>query len=280
MLEAFSLMLWPLMACFILVGIHAYLGLHVIARKVIFVDLALAQIAGLGAVYGLFLGLSFEHDIWHIKLISVAFTLVGALVFSLTRTHNEKIPHEAIIGIIYAAALSMTLILSANLPHGSDEVSQMLSGSILWVTPPEVIYTGCLYAVVGLIHWLFRKHFFALSSELALNTPPTLHTRLWDFLFYATFGAVVTSSVGIGGVLLVFGFLVIPSIIGVMTAQSIKARLLVGWGTGVLASIIGVVLSYQFDLPSGPTIVVVLSAFLLLIGLSRVRQRKPYLQRR
>lgn len=269
MFEAISLMLWPLLACFVLVGIHAYLGLHVIARKVIFVDLALAQIAGLGAVFALFLGFSFEHDAWQIKLISVSFTLVGAIIFSLTRMHDETIPHEAIIGIIYAAALSMMLILSANLPHGSDEVSQMLSGSILWVRASEVVYTGCLYSVVGFIHWLFRKQFFALSSEFALNTQLSLHARLWDFLFYASFGVVVTSSVAIGGVLLVFGFLIIPSVIAVMISGNVRVRLLIAWACGLIASIIGVVLSYHFDLPSGPTIVVVLAGFLLIITLSR-----------
>lgn len=265
MLDTVSQMLWPLLACFILVGIHAYLGIHVIARKVIFVDLALAQIAGLGAVYGVFLGLSFESDVLLIKLVSVVFTLFGAVLFSMTRTHNEHVPHEAIIGIIYAAALSMTVLMTANLPHGADEVQQMLAGSILWVTPHEVMYTGLLYSAVGLFHWFFRKQFFLLSNERAAQSVPTFHARLWDFWFYATFGVVVTSSVGMGGVLLVFGFLVIPSVMGVMLASSTRVRLLIGWGSGLVASIIGVWVSYYLDLPSGPTIVVILGAFLAVV---------------
>jgi hypothetical protein len=179
------------------------------------------------------------------------------------------VPHEAIIGIIYAAALSMTVLMTANLPHGADEVQQMLAGSILWVTPNEVLYTGLLYAIIGLFHWLCRKQFFALSNEMALRHLPTRHTRLWDFLFYATFGVVVTSSVGIGGVLLVFGFLVIPSVIGVLLATSTRARLLIGWGSGVLASIVGVVISYYLDLPSGPSIVVFLGLLLALVAIYR-----------
>jgi zinc/manganese transport system permease protein len=269
MLEAWSQMLWPLLACFILVGIHAYLGIHVIARKVIFVDLALAQIAGLGAVYGVFLGLSFDTDVLLVKLVSVIFTLLGAWLFSMTRTENEHIPHEAIIGIIYAAALSMTVLMTANLPHGADEVQQMLAGSILWVSPREVLYTGLLYAIVGLFHWACRRQFFALSNELALRHLPTGHTRLWDFLFYATFGVVVTSSVGIGGVLLVFGFLVIPSVIGVLLATKTKTRLLIGWGSGIIASVIGVWFSYYLDLPSGPTIVVFLGLLLAAVAIYR-----------
>lgn len=260
-------MMWPLLACFILVGIHAYLGIHVIARKVIFVDLALAQIAALGAVYGVFIGLSFDNNAMAVKLVSVSFTLVGAALVSLTRPRNNAIPHEAIIGIVYAAALSMTVLLTANLPHGADEVRQMLAGSILWVTPREVISTAALYACIGLIHWIFRKQFFALSNEHASGASAGSQARLWDFLFYATFGVVVTSSVGMGGVLLVFGFLIIPSVLGLMLAKKNQTRLIIGWAAGVVASIIGVCISYIMDMPSGPTIVVVLGTFLILTAI-------------
>lgn len=267
MIEAFSHMLWPLMACFVLVGIHAYLGVHVLARKVIFVDLALAQIAALGAVYGVFIGLSLEANSWAIKGVSVAFTLLGALLFSFTRTPDERVPHEAIIGIIYAATLSMTVLVTTNLPHGADEVRQMLAGSILWVTKDQVLITAVLYAFIGIIHVIFRRQFFLLSTELALRTSSTLNIKLWDFLFYATFGVVVTSSVGMGGVLLVFGYLVIPSVIGVMLASKTLWRLIIGWGSGVLMSVVGVIVSFYADLPSGPTIVVLLSALLVAISL-------------
>ncbi len=267
MTEAFSNMLWPLMACLILVGIHAYLGIHVIARKVIFVDLALAQIAALGAVYGVFLGLSFETDAWCIKGVSVLFTLLGAVVFSFTRTDDERIPHEAIIGIIYAATLSMTILVTANLPHGADEVRQMLAGNILWVTKEEVLFTAVLYGVIGAIHMFFRKQFFQLSQERAHRDDADLNVKLWDFLFYATFGVVVTSSVGMGGVLLVFGYLVIPSVIGVMLAHDTKWRLIIGWTCGAVMSVVGVIVSYFLDLPSGPTIVVGLGVLLLIIVL-------------
>lgn len=269
MIEAFSQMLWPLMACLVLVGIHAYLGIHVLARKVIFVDLALAQIAGLGAVYGVFIGLSLEANAWAIKGISIFFTLIGAVLFSFTRSKNERVPHEAIIGIFYAAALSMTVIISANLPHGADEVRQMLAGNILWVRKSEVLYTALLYGAVGLVHFIFRKQFFLLSKDLAHEDHGQLNVRFWDFLFYATFGVVVTSSVGIGGVLLVFGYLVIPSVIGVMMAQSNKWRLIIGWSSGAFMSVLGVLVSYFLDLPSGPTIVVLLGVLLVIVVMAQ-----------
>jgi zinc/manganese transport system permease protein len=257
-MEAISEMLWPLLACFILVGIHAYLGIHVIARNVIFVDLALAQIAGLGAVYGVFIGLSFEANYWLIKIISVIFTLLGALLISLTRQRSEIISHEALIGIIYASALSLTVLLTSNLPHGSEEVSQMLAGSILWVRPFEVIQTAILYAAIGIFYYIFHERF--------LN-----YTKLWDFLFYATFGIVVTSSVSLGGVLLVFGYLVIPAALGLLLAQSFKSRLLIAWTCGLLVSIFGVFSSYMLNVPSGPAIVVLLA--LLLVAISLIKYK-------
>lgn len=267
MLQAFSLMIWPLLACFVLVGIHAYLGLHVLARKVIFVDLALAQIAALGAVYGVLLGFSFESDGLAIKLISVSFTLMGAVLCSVSKKFDEKVPHEALIGIIYASALSATFLLTAHLPHGQEEVELMLTGNILWVTPKEVIFTALLYMVVGFIHWIFRQKFFSSPSPF------------WDFLFYASFGVVVTSSVGMGGVLLVFGYLVIPSVIGVLLAKTIKSRLLIAWSSGVLMSILGVGVSYYLDLPSGPTIVVLLALSLVFIILAHELMRASSLIR-
>ncbi len=262
-------MLWPLLACFVLVGIHAYLGIHVMARKVIFVDLALAQIAALGVVYGVYLGFSFQWDPITVKLISIGFTLIGALLFALTRTHDERIPHEAIIGIIYASALSLTILLTGNLPHGSDEVTQMLAGSILWVTPKDVISTAVLYAGIGLIHLIFRRQFFLLSAGEQTLKASGLNVKFWDFLFYATFGVVVTSSVSMGGVLLVFGYLVIPSVIGIMLGSTMMVRLLIGWGIGASVSVIAVVTSFYLDINSGPTIVVMLAVLLLVIAIIR-----------
>lgn len=265
-MEVFSQMLWPLLACFILVGIHAYLGIHVIARKIIFVDLALAQIAGLGAVYGIFLGLSFESNLLVIKLISIMFTLLGALLVAMTRSDDERVPHEALIGIIYASALSLTVLLTSNLPHGAEEVQQMLAGSILWVSPAEVLQTGILYTLIGLIHIIFRRQFFQLSYEISSKATLSCAMKWWDFLFYATFGVVVTSSVGMGGVLLVFGYLVIPSVIGVIIAERLWARLFIAWLSGLMMSIIGVVVSYYADLPSGPCIVVLLALLLVIVN--------------
>ncbi|MFT5284481.1 MAG: zinc/manganese transport system permease protein [Planctomycetota bacterium] len=271
-------MAWPFAACLVLTGIHVYLGIHVIERRVVFVDLALAQIAALGTVWGVLLGWSLESDDWIVKGISLGFSVIGAGIFAVTRTRRERIPHEAIIGIIYSVALATTVLASANLAHGAEEVREILSGSILWVREETVYWTAGLYVFVGLVHWIFRKQFFRLS-QLSTSSPDgeegelDSSARLWDFLFYTTFGLVVTSSVSIGGVLLVFSYLVIPAVAAMMFMNTIRSRLLFGWGVGAVMSAVGVFISYENDLPSGPTIVVCLGLFLALSGIFKsVRQ--------
>ena len=280
MLELFQSMAWPFVACLVLTGIHVYLGIHVIERRVVFVDLALAQIAAFGSVWGVLLGWSLESDSWVVKGIALGFSIIGAAIFALTRTKHERIPHEAVIGIIYAVALAGTVLASANLAHGAEEVRMLLSGSILWVSKETVLWTAGLYLGVGLIHWLFRKPFFELSlvtsgDSAAANSEFDTRARLWDFLFYVTFGLVVTSSVSIGGVLLVFSYLVIPAVAAMMFATGIRARLLFGWAVASVMSALGVFISYENDLPSGPTIVVCLGVFLALAGLIHHIRRSP-----
>jgi len=260
-------MAWPFAACLVLTGIHVYLGIHVLARKVIFVDLALAQIAALGTTWGVLLGWDVHEDALEIKGFSLAFAVIGAAVFSLTRMRKERVPHEAIIGITYAVALSAAILFSARLAHGAEEVKELLTGSILWVTPAQVLSTAALYAVLGLFHFVFRRRFLLISHDPERAEAEGLNVRLWDFLFYVSFGFVVTSSVSIAGVLLVFTYLVIPTVVAALFADSVRARLFIGWGVGTLVSALGVALSYFRDLPSGPTIVVSFGGCLAFSGI-------------
>ncbi|MFQ5477831.1 MAG: iron chelate uptake ABC transporter family permease subunit [Candidatus Binatia bacterium] len=259
----------PATACLLLAGIHVYLGIHVIERKVIFVDLALAQIAALGSVYALVLGYDHDLDAWVIKGFSLAFAILGAAVFSLTRQVRERVPQEAVIGISYAVALSAALLASAHLPHGADEMRRLLSGSILWVEPATLQYTGLLYAAVGLFHFVFRERFLLISLHPETAGKQGINLRLWDFLFYVSFAVVVTSSVAIAGVLLVFAYLIVPAATAVLFSDEVRSRLLIGWTIGALVSLCGVSLSYFSDLPSGPLIVVCLVGFLVLAALYR-----------
>lgn len=264
--DFFRTMTYPMLACLLLAGIHVYLGIHVLARKVIFVDLALAQIAALGAVYGVLLGYDLDADQWSIKFFSLLFASIGAFIFSLTRMRHERVPQEAIIGITYAVALATTILMTARLAHGAEQVETLLAGSILWVRGSNIAATAALYAAIGIFHYKFRRNFLLISQDPLRAEAEGISVRGWDFLFYFTFGFVVTSSVAIAGVLLVFCFLVIPAVIAVLFADRISTRLAIGWAVGAIVSLLGVIISYTSDLPSGPTIVVCFAIFLIASG--------------
>lgn len=259
-----ELLLAPLAACLILAGIHAYLGLHVIERKVLFVDLSLAQIAALGTAAGFVAGYDLDSSMSY--SFSLGFTLLGAAVFSLTRMRNERVPQEAIIGITYAVAASASILVLVRSAEGAERVKNMLVGSILFVDWKDVTSIAVLYGLLGLFHYVFRRRFLAISMDPEAAYQSGISVRLWDFLFYASFGIVVTSSVRIAGVLLVFSFLVVPSVVGVLLADSVSRRLFAGWSTGVFVSLLGLYASVELDLPTGAAIVVTFGVVLALIA--------------
>jgi len=265
MFDLLELMAAPFAACVVLVGIHAYLGMHVIQRKVIFVDLALAQIAALGATFSFLLGMS-PHG-RGAYFFALGFAIVGAAIFSLTRMRSERVPQEAIIGVVYAVALASAILVADRAPEGAEHIKETLVGMILWVTWPTVIKTATIYAIAGLIHVALRKRFFQISFKPEQAYAEKRCIRLWDFIFYVTFAFVITSSVAIAGVLLVFTFLVIPAVIATLFATRIGARLAIGWAVGIAACLIGLVGSYRFDLPSGPSVVASLGGALILAAL-------------
>jgi len=270
MLDALQRIWWlfPLLMCLVLTGIHGYLGIHVLMRKVIFVDLAMAQIAALGAAYAVFLGYEprDEHSALPMYLFSLGFTLAGAAVFALTRMRREKVPHEALIGIAYAGAGALALLILAKSAGEGDQIKHMLAGSLLTVRWEKVAITAGIYAVIGAFHWIHRRKFFLISTDPELAEKEGISVRFWDFLFYVTFGIVITSSVSIAGVLLVFSFLVVPAVIAVLFLPSAQSRVLCAWGVGAIVSVLGMTLSWYGDLPTGPSVVAGFVAALLLAG--------------
>src|SRR6186997_3622024 len=236
-----------IVATLIIAGIHAYLGLHVVERGVIFVDLSLAQIASLGAAIGVWQG--FDPHEPAIYWMSLAFTLIGALVFAVIKGHEANIPQEAIIGISYAVASAAVIIMMSKSTGEAEHLKDMLVGNILSVQWPEVWLTGGIYAAIGLFHWIFRKRFLEISIDQEAVAARGISVRFWDFLFYASFGLVVTRSVAIAGVLLVFCYLIVPSVGAMLFARTIGARLAIGWVMGILVSILGMYFSVVFDLP-------------------------------
>jgi zinc/manganese transport system permease protein len=260
----------PFVASLILTGIHAYLGIHVVERGVIFVDLSLAQIAALGATIALLLPFTGQdpHGPW-VYWISLAFTFVGAAIFSTIRVKRARIPQEAIIGISYAVASAAAILAMSKATSESEHLKDMLVGNILAVSWAEVGKTAMLYAAVGVFHFIYRRQFLAISMNHDKAEASGLNVRLWDFLFYASFGFVVTSSVSIAGVLLVFCYLIVPSVAAMLYAERIGRRLAIGWTMGTVVSALGIYLSFHLDLPTGATMVCTFGIVLILMAVVR-----------
>ena len=257
----------PFVASLILTGIHAYLGVHVVERGVIFVDLSLAQIAAFGTTIAVLAGLD-PHGTgayW----MSLGFTFLGAAIFSAVRLHHSKIPQEAVIGICYAVASAAAIVAMSKSTAQTEHLKEMLVGNILSVSWAEVRKTALLYGAVGLFHYLLRKKFLLISMHREEAEKQGVNVPFWDFLFYASFGFVVTSSVAIAGVLLVFCYLIVPSVGAMLYAENIGSRLAIGWTMGTVVSVLGVYLSLKIDLPTGATIVCTFGLVLLVMGLFR-----------
>lgn len=264
-MDIFLFLLAPLAASLILTGIHAYLGVHVVERGVIFVDLALAQIAALGAIVALIMGLD-PHGAsayW----ISLGFTFMGAFIFSVAKAKRARIPQEAFIGIAYAVASAAAILAMSKATGETEHLKDMLVGNILAVSWKEVGQTAALYGAIGLFHYIFRKRFLLISMNPREAEAQGISVRFWDFLFYASFGLVVTSSVSIAGVLLVFCYLIVPSVGAMLFTDRIGPRLAIGWTMGTLVSALGVWLSVKMDTPTGPMIVCTFGGVLVLMFL-------------
>src|SRR5262245_40488105 len=244
-MEIFTLWLWPLLALILLPGLLVYFGLHVVERGIIFVDLALAQIAALGICVAIALGAHPGHDALP-YILSVVSTLLGAALFAWTRFNHPRVPQESIIGIIYVvAAAAATLVLSHS-AEGDEALKNLLVGNILLVSRGEVLRTAALYAVIGAIHYFLRDKFLLVTFDDEQAARRKVPVRLWDFLFYGTFGFVVTSFVQIAGVYLVFSYLIVPAVCGALLSDKIRGRLAIGWAVAFVAGLTGLLMSVQF----------------------------------
>jgi len=256
------------LACLVLTGIHAYLGLHVLAREVIFIDIALAQIAALGAAVASLYGLE-THSRGSYGW-SLGFTLIGAVIFAATRGVRHRVPVEAVIGITYAVAAAGAVVVANFLSHGDEEIKELLVGNLLAVRFGDVAWTAGIYSLLGAFHWIFRRQFIALSFDGHVAPgAPARRDMFWDLLFYASFGAVITSSVHMAGVLLVFSFLIVPAVFSALFTSRLRLRLLIAWTLGASVSIAGLWGSFKFDLPTGAAVVVTFGAALILGALAR-----------
>ena len=254
----------PLLACLVLTAIHVHLGLHVLARGVIFVDLALAQMAALGISVAFLAGHAVQSPAayWY----ALAFAVGGALVFTITRTRQGSIPQEAVIGIVYAVSAAAAIVVVDQAPQGSEHIKQLLVGGILTVSAREVATVAVLYAVVGAAHWAARKPLLEISFDPMAAAARGRRVAWWDVAFYASFAVVVTSSVRMAGVLLVFAYLVVPATFAALLARSVAGRLAIGWAAGGIGSALGLVAAYAWDLPTGATVVTTLGVLLAVLA--------------
>jgi zinc/manganese transport system permease protein len=254
MSDAIGLLLPPFLVALCLIGIHTYFGLQVLARNVIFVDLALAQIAALGATLAFMLG----HPAQGVATYaySLAFTLVAAFLLAFTRGWSQRIPQEALIGVIYVVAAAAAILMIDRAPQGAEHLKQILTGNILTTGTSDLAAIAPLYLAIGFAHWVLWRRL----------KPAQRGSWLWEFIFYASFGVVVTSSVAVAGVLLVFSFLIMPAAVGVLFAETLPRQLTVGWTVGTLASAAGLAASYIGDLPTGAAMVCTFGLMLALAG--------------
>jgi zinc/manganese transport system permease protein len=262
---AWEVMKWPLAACLVLPPLLVYLGLHVVKREVIFVDLALAQVATLGTCIALIMGHAMEDRVtfW----ISLLVTFGAAALFSWSRsTERLHVPQEAIIGITFVVAAAAVILLLSRVAGGKEELENLLTGDILNVTAKEVGQRTLVFAVLAGFFGAFHKRFGLISDDHERAAADGARIRLWDFLFYAAFAIVVVSFVRVAGVLLTFAYLIVPAVCSVMLAKSWLQRLIIGWSIGAASSILGLFVSYKLDLPTGAAIVCACGLALAVVG--------------
>ncbi len=264
----------PFLACLTMLSILGYVGLHVLKREVIFIDITLAQVAAVGAI-GAHVLFKVHADSLQAQATALAATLVAAAFFALMRRRVREIPLEAIIGVSYAIAAAGALFLVGIAPGGHSHIQDMLSGSILWVTPHDFLVSTPILAAVGLCFYLFRKPFHAISDEYEGAAAAGVNTLLWDFLFYVLVGIVITTVVRIGGVVLVFCFLIIPATVATMLASGWRACLMLTWAIGSIAAAAGLTFAARFDFSVGPAIALWLGITLALGGLGKSLRSRP-----
>ena len=272
MLDIIWFLLPPFVACVTILGLMGYLGMHVLKREIIFIDIALAQIAAVGAIFAhVFLGAA-ENGL-PAFLCAFGFTVIASLFFAQIDRRITQISHEAIIGVTYAIAAASGLFFLAIAAGGDVHMEHMLTGSILWARWSDIAAIGGLFALVGLLHLVFRKRFVNLSEKYGSSQVKQRGDVWWDFLFYVSMGLAITFSVRIAGVLVIFSFLIIPATFSAMFASSWRMRLLIAWGVGVFAVIAGLLISYFLDFSCGPAVVTVLGITLTAAALIKAARR-------
>jgi zinc/manganese transport system permease protein len=251
----------------ILMGLMlSYLGVHVVGRGIVFVDLALGQISMLGVAFAAFI----EAEPFS---ISIVFTLAGAFLLSFIKVIDKRLKSEAIIGIVYAVSSAATVLLISKAPHGDADITEVLFGSMFTVTMYEITLMAVVFGLMGILHFIFRKKFFELTEKFEDRKRNDIDTfNLWNFSFYLSIGLAIVFAVRAGGVIPVFSYLIIPPVAAIMVSKSNSMLVLISLVLSVVGSFLGIYFALIFDFPAGPSIVAMLGGIFILtvlIGLLR-----------
>ncbi len=274
MIENIAFLAPPMVSCIISAGILGYYGNHILARGIIFIDIAVAQIAALGTMIGLLIG--YQEQSVNVKLISYGFTILVLILFSLIRTRKQGLPQEAVIGIFYCIALGMALLLAERIPGGSNFITKTITGNILWVTWDRVLHCTILFAVTGAVLFVFRNKIKTRSLTTNQEGGTFLSEKWPDLIFYVTFGIVIVNTVPVQGIFLVFILLIAPAAIAGLFAMNWQKRIIWSWAIGAAGSIMGIYMSYTLNISNGPAIVCILGTSALIIAFLRLFIRKKY----
>ena len=268
MLENLQFLSVPIVACVLMAGILSYFGNHILTRGIIFIDVALAQIAALGTMIGIFIGAAEES--MSVELVSLVFTLLVVSLFALTKFEKQKIPQEAIIGIIYGVSLGVAMLFAEYIPGGSNYITKTITGNILWCTWDDIWSCLIVFVSIGVIHIFLGKNFIKISESKDKFPFSAKKVRTMELIFYITFGIVIVKAVPVGGIFLVFTLLIAPTSIATFFTQKWKYRFLWSWVIGVIGSVAGMIVSYHLDISNGPMIVCLLGVSVFIIAFGKI----------
>jgi zinc/manganese transport system permease protein len=264
--ELLDMMIRPLVACVLMTAVLSYLGLHVLRREVIFIDIAVAQVAALGAVIA-HVSFHVHGDVpWLAVACALGATLVAALFFAVVKHRVSQLPIEATIGITYAIVAAGTLFIIGKSTGGHVHIRDMLAGSLLFVGWRSIGWTAAAFAGAGACLWLFHGSFESISDDYDRASRGGVSVISWDFLFYALCGVVITAAVHLAGVVVVFCFLIIPATISAFFSGRWGVRLLIAWGVGLVASISGLCFCHYMDFSAGVSVALVLGLRLIVLS--------------
>ena len=242
----------------------SYLGVHVVGRGIVFVDLALGQISSLGVAFAAFIGTGLTS-------IPLIFTLVGALLMSFINIRDKRLKQEAIIGILYAFASALTVLFISKTAHGDSDIQEVLFGNILSISWHQIYMVGIVFGAIALVHLVFARKFFKLTESFENGENHLVGIfNIWNFLFYMSIGLTIVFAVKINGVIPVFSYLIIPAVSAIMMSKNKITVIILAFIISILGGFFGLNFSFHYDFPAGPSVVAVLGGIFILSAAYRI----------